>query len=130
MLQCPGQPGPIGVGAFYPGEEDVAETVRPLDGEEVTARAGRKLCIAKGFAGIRHCGQVNGVEVGIGADDGELRWCHDGGALLPATPAVVVTPGRAGRQDIVEGTARLLIRSCPPCRASCATRPPPVGQIK
>jgi hypothetical protein len=39
--------------------------------------------------------------------------------------------GRAGRQDIDEGTARLLIKSCPPYRALLGVaRLLPVGQIK
>ncbi len=41
-------------------------------------------------------------------------------SLLLVTANGWVTPGRAGRQLIDEGTARLLINPCPPCRAYLA----------
>lgn len=68
-------------GAFHAGGEHLAKASRPSDRDVVAGRGGGKLGITEWLTGIGECGQVNGVEVGIDADDDSTWGCHDGGVL-------------------------------------------------
>ncbi|BBZ16156.1 hypothetical protein MGAD_04910 [Mycolicibacterium gadium] len=80
-LQCLCQACTVGAGALNTDSDDLAETTRPADRGPVAARVGTEFGIAKQSAGIGDRSHVDGVEVGVSADDDAAWGCHDGGVL-------------------------------------------------
>ena len=120
----------VAAGALHAGDEHLAEALRPPQRDVIAGRIGAKLGIAEELTGIGDRGDVDGVEMGVDADDhgaGMSRWWCP---LRCNEPAVGDNSGRAGRQDIDEAADRLLIKSCPPYRALVVlARTAPVRQI-
>jgi hypothetical protein len=68
-LQRSGQSGPVAGGSFHPGDEHGAEALSPCDRRGIAGRARRKLRIPQELSSVRDGGQMNGVQMGVGADD-------------------------------------------------------------
>jgi hypothetical protein len=55
--------------------------LRPPQGDVIAGRGRAELGIAERLAGVGQGSDVNGLEVGIDADDDAAHRCHDGGVL-------------------------------------------------
>ena len=84
VLQRLGEPGTVGTGALDTGDEHLPEAARPADGDVVAGRVGAELGVAERLASVGDCRDVDGVEVGVDADDDALWGCHDGWCPLRA----------------------------------------------
>ena len=78
ILQGAGQSGAVGAGALDPGAEYRPEALCPLHCQVVAGRAGGELRVSHGCSGLAERGEVDGVQMGVGADDDGPRCCHDG----------------------------------------------------
>ena len=81
-LEGTGQAGAVGAGALNSGDVHVPKTLRPLDRHVVAGRTGRKLGVSQWFPRPVEDGEVNGVQMSVGADDDDAKSCHDGGVSL------------------------------------------------
>jgi hypothetical protein len=121
VLEGSREPGAVATGALNSSAQYGSQTLGPLDSHVIASRPGRKCRISQRLSRIAEGSDMNGVQMSVSADDDDTRCCHDGGVpSVGSTSNGWVRTGRAGRQDIDEGTARLLIKSCPPCRVSRA----------
>ncbi|GFG93498.1 hypothetical protein MBOU_55400 [Mycobacterium bourgelatii] len=80
-LQCLCEPCAVAAGAFHAGTDDLAQATGPADRRPVARWVGAELGIAEQLTGIGDRGQVDGVEMSVGADDDAAVRCHDGGVL-------------------------------------------------
>lgn len=68
----------VAAGALHADSNDLTEATRPAEPRPIARRVGPELGIAEHCAGIGDRGQMDGVEVGVGADDDATLGCHDG----------------------------------------------------
>ena len=68
-LEHPGQTRAVAGGAFHPGDRDHAEASRPSHRVVVAGWARRELGVCQELSGISDDSQMDGVQMGVGADD-------------------------------------------------------------
>jgi len=63
----------VAAGALHAGDEHLAKALRPPQRDVIAGRIGAKLGIAEELTGIGDRGDVDGVEMGVDADDYPAR---------------------------------------------------------
>lgn len=81
VLQCLCEACAVAADALDAGEEYLPEALRPPQGDVIAGRGRGELGIAERLAAVGQGGDVDGLEVGIDADDDAACRCHDGGVL-------------------------------------------------
>ena len=80
-LQCLCESGAVAAGALDSCGDDVTKAAGPADRGPVAGGVGAEFGVAERLAGVGDGGDVDGVQMGVGADDDSAWGCHDGGVL-------------------------------------------------
>lgn len=107
-MQCLCEPCAVAAGALDASAYDFTKAAGPGDRGVVAGRAGAEFGVAEKLAGVGDSGEMNGVQMGVGADNNPAVWgCHDGGVLSVAmNRAVGDNPvGRADKTLMRNGQA-------------------------